>query len=369
MSTDPTVNPYAAVPFHFWTGTFFVFGAMVGSFLNVVIHRLPRDMSVVHPRSHCPSCEYSIPMLLNIPIITWLVLGGRCANCKAPISARYFLVEAMTGGVFAACWVAFGTVSLGLSIALCILIAGLIASTFIDFEHFIIPDQITIGGCVAGLIASAIVPELHRLETLREGLTAGAFGLAAGGGSVYLVLRFGKMLFGRYDIDFEPGQKMVFTDMELVLPDKSIPYGEFFVRKNDHIEFHADRLEMADRCFWDKDVRISATHMTVGDEEFDPEPITFMEAVTDSVNLPREAMGFGDVKFMAAIGAFLGWHAVLFSLIVSSLLGSLVGVSLIVLGRREWSSRLPYGPYIAVAAVLWIFFSDVIVAHFAPVPL
>lgn len=369
MSTDPTVNPYAAVPFHFWTGTFFVFGAMVGSFLNVVIHRLPRDMSVVHPRSHCPSCEYSIPMLLNIPIIMWLVLGGRCANCKAPISARYFLVEAMTGGVFAACWVAFGTVSLGLSIALCILIAGLIASTFIDFEHFIIPDQITIGGCVAGLIASAIVPELHRLETLREGLTAGAFGLAAGGGSVYLVLRFGKMLFGRYDIDFEPGQKMVFTDMELVLPDKSIPYGEFFVRKNDHIEFHADRLEMADRCFWDKDVRISATHMTVGDEEFDPEPITFMEAVTDSVNLPREAMGFGDVKFMAAIGAFLGWHAVLFSLIVSSLLGSLVGVSLIVLGRREWSSRLPYGPYIAVAAVLWIFFSDVIVAHFAPVPL
>ena len=109
--------------------------------------------------------------------------------------------------------------------------------------------------------------------------------------------------------------------------------------------------------------------MTVGDEEFDPEPITFMEATTDTVNLPREAMGFGDVKFMAAIGAFLGWPAVLFSLIASSLLGSLVGVSLIVLGRREWSSRLPYGPYIAAAAVIWIFFGDAVLARFAPPPM
>ena len=77
MSTDPNLNPYAAVPFHFWTATFFVFGAIVGSFLNVVIHRMPRDLSIVSPPSNCPHCGYRIPWFLNIPIVTWLMIGPR----------------------------------------------------------------------------------------------------------------------------------------------------------------------------------------------------------------------------------------------------------------------------------------------------
>jgi leader peptidase (prepilin peptidase)/N-methyltransferase len=80
-----------------------------------------------------------------------------------------------------------------------------------------------------------------------------------------------------------------------------------------------------------------------------------MEVVASELVLPREAMGFGDVKFMAAIGAFLGWQATIFSLMVSSMIGSIVGITLIVSGKREWSSRLPYGPYIAAAAVIWVF--------------
>jgi leader peptidase (prepilin peptidase)/N-methyltransferase len=88
---------------------------------------------------------------------------------------------------------------------------------------------------------------------------------------------------------------------------------------------------------------------------YDPEGISQMEAAGTEIVLPREAMGFGDVKFMAAIGAFLGWQAVLFSLMASSLIGSLVGVGLIATRRRQWSSRLPYGPYIALAAIIWIF--------------
>ena len=86
-------NSWAAVPFHFWSVVYFVFGSIVGSFLNVCIHRMPRGESVVSPPSHCPHCGYSIPWFLNIPLVTWCWLRGKCANCRAPISARYFAVE------------------------------------------------------------------------------------------------------------------------------------------------------------------------------------------------------------------------------------------------------------------------------------
>ena len=96
------------VPFHFWSLVFFVFGCMVGSFLNVCIHRMPLGMSIVTPPSHCPHCKYSIPWYLNIPLVTWLALRGRCKNCGAPISPRYFIVELLTGVTFLGCWLAFG---------------------------------------------------------------------------------------------------------------------------------------------------------------------------------------------------------------------------------------------------------------------
>ena len=366
MSTDPQINPYAALPFHFWTATFFAFGSIVGSFLNVCIHRLPRDLSVVHPPSHCPTCKYQIPWFLNIPILTWLMIGGRCSNCQSKISPRYLLVELLTGVLFATCWIAFGKISVGLSIAYAIVLAGFIAATFTDFEHFIIPNEISFTGMILGLIASAALPVLHGADTWLEGLKHGAIGLAAGAGIVYAVLRFGKLMFGRYHVDFEQGKRMIFTENDLILPTGPVPYGEFFFRKSDYIRFHADRLEMVDRCFQDVDVEVSSHLLRIGDEEFDPEPIKYMCATTSTVQLPREAMGLGDVKFMGAIGAFLGWKAVVFSLIGSSLVGALVGIGLISMGKRDWSSRLPYGPYIALAATIWIFYSQPILARFVP---
>jgi leader peptidase (prepilin peptidase)/N-methyltransferase len=95
--------------------------------------------------------------------------------------------------------------------------------------------------------------------------------------------------------------------------------------------------------------------LQIGDEKIDPADVAHMEAVSSEIVLPREAMGFGDVKFMGAIGAFIGWQGALFSLMVSSLIGAAVGIALILLRKREWSSRMPYGPYIAVAAVIWMF--------------
>ena len=112
---------------------------------------------------------------------------------------------------------------------------------------------------------------------------------------------------------------------------------------------------MIDRCYLAAPIRLSPQKLQIGEDVFDPEKTVHLEALTESLILPREAMGFGDVKFMAAIGAFLGWQATVFSLMVSSIIGAAVGVLLILFRKQEWSSRLPFGPYIALAAVLWIF--------------
>src|SRR5690349_23940583 len=124
-----TAEHWSAVPFHFWSVVAFVFGSIVGSFLNVCIHRLPLSQSIVSPPSHCPHCQYSIPWYLNIPLITWLYLGGKCRNCAAPIAIRYFLVELLTGIMFCGCWLAFGHQSAWLALLYAIFLAGLIVAT------------------------------------------------------------------------------------------------------------------------------------------------------------------------------------------------------------------------------------------------
>jgi len=132
-----------------------------------------------------------------------------------------------------------------------------------------------------------------------------------------------------------------------------VPYEEIFYRQSDTIVLRARTVELIDRCYKNVTVRLSPSRLRIEDEEFNPENVPHMEAVGSEIILPREAMGFGDVKFMAAIGAFLGWRSVLFSLMVSSLIGSVVCLVLILIGRRQ--ARLAYGPYIAMAAVVWIF--------------
>ncbi len=141
----------------------------------------------------------------------------------------------------------------------------------------------------------------------------------------------------------------------LKLPGQDIPYEELFYRAGDTIRMEAQQIEMIDRCYAKAEVRLQPQRLQIGEDIFDPENVHHLEALADLVVLPREAMGLGDVKFMAAIGAFLGWRAVLFSLAASSLIGTLVVGTLIAMRRREWSARLPYGPYIAVAAIIWLF--------------
>jgi leader peptidase (prepilin peptidase)/N-methyltransferase len=356
MGLDAIFDPrnWAPVPFHFWSLVFFILGSIVGSFLNVCIHRMPLGMSVISPPSHCPYCKYSIPWFLNIPLVTWLSLGGKCKNCSAPISPRYFLVELLTGITFLSCWLVFGRQSAFIALVYSFFLAGLIAATFIDFEHFIIPDEITIGGTVIGFVCSFLVPALHQAESITTSMKRSVLGIVVGGGLIYLILRLGKLMFGRQRVELPEDTKIIFSETAVHLPDKDILYEELFYRPSDVITLQARTVELIDRGYRNVLVRLSPKRLLIGDEQLNPEEVPHMEAVCAGIVLPREAMGFGDVKFMAAIGAFLGWQAVVFALLASSLIGSLIGVSLIVLRRREWSSRLPYGPYIAAAAATWI---------------
>ena len=367
---------WTRAPFVFWSFVFFVFGSVVGSFLNVCIHRMPLDLSLAKPGSQCPKCGFAIPWRLNIPIVSWLWLRGRCRQCAEPISPRYLGVELLTGLAFLASWLVFydepaaagepSTQGVLLAVTWGFVLAGLIVATFIDFEHFIIPDQITLGGVAVGFIVSAGLPALHHVTRPAESLMASGLGILVGAGSVFAVLQLGKLLFGKVRVPLEEGESATFTESALHLPGEVVPFEEIFFRNSDTIRLHAKRLELVDRCHMNIDVALSRKRLLIGDESFDPETVPFIKVESDELVIPREAMGFGDVKFMAAIGAFVGWQGALFSLMASAVVGAVVGVGLIAIGRRDWSARLPYGPYISLAAVIWIFFGLRILAVWLP---
>jgi leader peptidase (prepilin peptidase)/N-methyltransferase len=263
-------------------------------------------------------------------------------------------VELLTGLMFLTAWLTQGRHSPGVAVVYCVLLSGFIVATFIDFEHFIIPDEITLGGIGTGLVLSAAVPALHGYVLRTPAVRASMLGAVAGAGIVYAILRMGKLLFGRQRFVLQPGSKILFTETALILPEQQIPYEEIFYRKSDAIELEAHRVELIDRCYGPASIRLTPEALRISTDTFAPESIVQFEAIADQLVLPREAMGLGDVKFMGAIGAFLGWQAVLFSLMLSAMLGSLVGVTLIILRQRAWSSRIPYGPYIALAATIWM---------------
>jgi leader peptidase (prepilin peptidase)/N-methyltransferase len=228
-------------------------------------------------------------------------------------------------------------------------------ATFIDFEHFIIPDEITFGGIVVGLLVSLLLPSLQDAPSHGSSILRSLIGAVAGAGIVYAILRLGKLLFGRQRLKLAGQTKIIFSETAVVLPDKEIPYDELFYRKSDAIVLRAQTVELVDRGYKDVTVKLSPVALDIGGEKMEPNAVPFMECVSTEIVLPREAMGLGDVKFMSAIGAFIGWQGVLFSLMVSSMIGAGIGLGLILLRRREFSSRMPYGPYIALAAVVWVF--------------
>jgi leader peptidase (prepilin peptidase)/N-methyltransferase len=275
------------------------------------------------------------------------------------------IVWILIGIAFLGCWIQFGQ-SPALVCVYGVLLAGLIVATFVDFARFMIPDSITIGGIFAGLLCSLLLPQLHGQKFLIAGMIQSLLGIGAGAGLLYCIVRVGKLAFGRQRLRLADDAKIIFTDDAVLLQDRAITYDDLFYRESDAILLHARTVELAGNSYEDVSIRLTRNSLRVGEDEFNPDEVTHLEATGTEIILPREAMGMGDVKLMAAIGAFLGWQAVIFSLMVSSVIGSLVGCGLIAARRRQWSDRLPYGPYISVAATIWIFAGKQLLALFVP---
>ncbi len=240
-----------------------IFGAIVGSFLNVCIFRIPLKRSIVYPGSHCFSCHKPIAWYDNVPLLSFFILKGRCRHCHVRLSWQYPIVEYLSALLFVVFYLSFGlsvkgVITLGFSLAL--LVQGAV-----DFKRQIIPDVITLPGILLGLLLSALIPALQRQSSWEWGFLYSFCGVLLGGGILY-------------SIGTAAG---------------------FFLKK--------------------------------------------------------EAMGGGDVKLLAMIGAFLGWQGVTWTLFLASLVGSVAGVYMRAKHHRE---RIPFGPYLALAAVLYLFFGE-----------
>jgi leader peptidase (prepilin peptidase)/N-methyltransferase len=280
----------AMAPWFLPTGAF-IFGAIIGSFLNVVIYRIPAGKSIVTPGSHC-ACGQPITWNHNIPIVSWILLRGRANCCGQPYSIRYPFVEALTATLFLLAWLKLAPV---IAISAMILISLLIVATFIDLDHMIIPDSISIWGTVTIVILSFCIPAIHDYNS----------------GDIFLV---GSIKSGVASIIG------VFTGSGLVL---------------------------------------------------------WIALVAEAV-LKKDAMGFGDVKLMGLIGAFLGWQGAIFSVFGGAIVGTVwFAIALLWrLGSNSKNSKLlpaetpagetteagfgthvPFGPMLAIAATLYLLFA------------
>ena len=346
----------------------FVLGTVVGSFLNVVIYRLPLNLSVNEPkRSFCPHCKTQIPFHQNIPLLSWLLLRGRCARCKAPIPFRYFFVELLTGALFLGVWLyCVHHRQIGLVLPFWILVSLLIAATFIDFDHFIIPDEITIGGTVAGLVLSFLVPSMMGTESHLMGFVWSLIGALVGFGLLWGVVEVGKLAFGRIKLAFEQPTPFTWTrhgdDAELAVGEEKLLWSDIFSRESDLLIMEAEEVVIdGSKPVGEYPLRFRYDRLLNGGNPVQLDTISTIAGKVRKMVIPREAMGFGDVKFIACIGAFLGWKAVLFSIVAASCIGSLVGVMLIITGQRDRSGRIPFGPYLALGALLWLFAGPAII--------
>jgi leader peptidase (prepilin peptidase)/N-methyltransferase len=265
------------------------FGLVMGSFLNVAIHRLPRGESVVSPRSRCPGCKRAISARDNIPVISYLLLGGKCRYCQQPISIRYPAVELLTGLLFVAS--VWGLGATPMALVFMGFSSAMVVVSFVDFDHQIIPDEISLGGLVLGLV---LVPVVHSLQpgvSYWSELGASALGAAIGAGLLWSV----GFLHARLSVAL----------------GRSFPHwpgeGEPIPRPGD-----------ADYWLW------------------------------------FPGLGLGDVKLLAMIGAFLGPWGVFDTLLLASLIGLVVGVAWGV-AQRNWSSPFGFGPALASGALLSLY--------------
>jgi leader peptidase (prepilin peptidase)/N-methyltransferase len=374
LNAGTLIYPSLAHPL--WYVPAFLIGACIGSFLNVVIYRVPLGLSVNEPkRSFCPKCKAAIPMSLNIPLVSWLWLRGKCANCKAPIAFRYFGVELLTALLFAAIWWLMqanlespGNLSLQLAalLPLWIMAALFVSITFIDAEHMVIPLPFTWTCSLAGLAAAALWPKLPDFASwettdplLMDGIKQSVIGWIIGFCGLWVVVRLGKMAFGNKKMEFpspvdwrliepEGDEDPIWFEME----GEKLAWWDIFFRKTDRLVVECSELRLDGEPVKAGTLVIRETGIELPDGRKIPiEEVKALDGKAARAVIPREAMGMGDVHLMGSIGAFFGWTGVFFSLFAASLFA--IGAAM--LGRIGFGMRLPFGPFLILGAFAWIF--------------
>lgn len=334
-----------------------IFGGIIGSFLNACIHRMPRGVSLHSPRrSFCPSCNKPLPWYYNLPIISYLTLRGKCGFCKAPIPLRYLLVELITVAFFTAVWLHFG---LPLALAYWFFCALMIGATFIDIDHLIIPDEFTWGGIAAGLIFSFAIPSLMGTDSRWTALLNSAFGAALGFFLLWGVVELGKIAFGRKKIRLDAEENFTWKrdgeTAHISVGDETLQWDEIFSRASDRLILDCPTIKNLSEKESEGKLTFYFDRCILNDKTWNLDDLdSFSGKVTELV-IPREAMGFGDVKFLGAIGAFLGWKAAIYTVFASSIIGCFAGVALMFLRSQKGGIVIPFGPYLAVGALSWLF--------------
>lgn len=171
----------------------FMFAAVIGSFLNVCIYRMPKKESLITPGSHCPKCRHPVRWYHNIPIASYILLGGKCAYCGEKISPRYIIVEAITVVMVLGLYAAFGTTTKFFSYS--ILTCALIVATFVDLAIYEIPDSVSIGGMIAGILMAVLFPSVFDVNSSFAGFVKAVLGIITGGGAIYLMGLAGGAVF------------------------------------------------------------------------------------------------------------------------------------------------------------------------------
>ncbi len=336
-------------------------GGCIGSFLNVVIYRVPLGMSVNNPnRSFCPICKNQLTLLQNLPLVSWLCLRGKCAHCSAPIPFRYFAVEILTAVLFGWVWYMFPP---EVVVFLWVLMSLLVAITYIDAEHLIIPTNLTWAGSVIGLIACSVYPQLSAMAgyqfTWQEGLISGGIGWAVGFVGLWLVVELGKKAFGKRAMKFDSEVEWCLREPEgdqdpicFVIDGEEIAWWNIFARKTDRLIVDATSVLVDDEETGAGQLIIRETRIELADgRQFELEKMVSLRGRANSLVIPREAMGMGDVHLLAMIGAFFGWTGVFLSLFGASLFAIVAAL----IGRIGFGKQLPFGPFIAMGAVAWMF--------------
>ena len=336
-------------------------GACIGSFLNVVIYRLPLGMSVNEPnRSFCPICKSKLTMLQNMPVVSWVFLRGKCGHCQAPIPFRYIAVELLTAVLFGFVWWVFPP---QVTICLWVLMALLVAITYIDAEHLIIPTHLTWGGAVVGLLACLIWPQISNLSGYEDnrwaGLMNGGVGWVVGFFGLWLVVELGKKAFGRKEMNFDKEVEWSLREPEgdedpmcFVIDGEPIAWWDIFSRKTDKLIVDATEVLVDGEKTGEGKLVILEQGIELADgRTFELEKMVSLSGRARGAVIPREAMGMGDVHLLGMIGAFFGWSGVFFSLFGACLLAILAAV----VGKIGFGKQLPFGPFLALGAVGWMF--------------